>query len=336
MRRAIVRGCIVCGLSVAAIPSLLADVVVVRQGADGQQRRSGEIVDYTGERLVLKLPDGRTEQIPADRVDAVEMQRAAEHEEADRLYHDGQDAEAANLYRRVVEREPRRWVQRLLLAQLARCYRNLEQPDRAGEMFLTLLRSDPQTPWYDAIPLAWTAKSPSAELTRTVEAWMAAAQPPASALLGASWLLTTERREEALRTLGRLTTNDDQRVAQLAEAQRWRAAHVTATADEVQRWRTRLDQFDASLQAGPSYIVGLALARLQDPQQSALAFLRVSILHPDQRNLAAESLLAAGQQLEKGADPDGAARLYRELIQRYPQHLVAPEAKRRLEQLAGK
>jgi tetratricopeptide (TPR) repeat protein len=165
---------------------------------------------------------------------------------------------------------------------------------------------------------------------------MAATQSPSSALLGASWLLTTSRREEALRTLRRLTSSDDARVAQLAEAQRWRVAQVTAADDEVRRWCTQLNQFDASLRAGPSFVVGQALARLQEPQQSALAFLRVSILHPDQRGLAAESLLAAGQQLEKAADPDGAARLYRELVDRYPRHLLVPEAQRRLEQLTVK
>jgi tetratricopeptide (TPR) repeat protein len=320
----------------AAVRLWAEDVVVVRQGTDGQQRRAGEIVDYTGQRLVLNVSDGRAEQIPADRVISVETPRGSDHEAADRLYGEGKDAEAANLYRSAVQRESRVWVQRMILAQLTRCYRNLEQPDRAGDMFLTLLRSDPQTPWFDAIPLAWTAQAPSAEFTQTAAAWMAATQSPASALLGASWLLSSSRREEALQTLVRLTSSDDPRVAQLAEAQRWRTALVTATEDEVRRWGAHLDRMDPSLRAGPSFVVGQALARLNQPEQSALAFLRVSILYPDQRGLAAESLLAAGQQLEKAADPDGAARLYRELIDRYPQHLLVPEAQRRLPQSAAK
>lgn len=331
-----VWGLLVWGLSLAAAELRGQDTVVVRQGTNGAQRRSGEIADYTGERLVLHLPDGRTEEIPADRVLAVETSRGADHEAADRLYEAGQDAEAAQRYRQAGQHESRVWVQRMILAQLTRCYRNLDQPDRAGETFLTLVRSDRQTPWFEAIPLAWTAQAHSAEFVQTAAAWMTAAASPVSALLGASWLVSTPRREEALQTLGRLAACDDPRVASLAEAQRWRGALVTVTADEAQRWRGRLDRIDPPLRAGPSFVVGQALARLNQPEQAALALLRVSILHPDQRGLAGEALLAAGQQVEKMADPDGAARLYRELIDRYPRHLLAPEAERRLQQLTAK
>jgi hypothetical protein len=195
----------------------------------------------------------------------------------------------------------------------------MAQFDRAGETFLVLLRSDPSTPWYSAIPLAWKPSQPVADLAQQATRWMADSQVPTAALLGASWLLATAQREQALETLGRLTSCPDPRVAILAEAQQWRGTVVTARLEDVQRWEQQVSRLDASLQAGPWFVVGQALARHNQHARAALAFLRVPILYPDDRDLAAESLLAAGEQLEKAEMPPERGP-YREPIQHHQQH----------------
>ncbi len=93
---------------------------------------------------------------------------------------------------------------------------------------------------------------------------------------------------------------------------------------------------DPALQSGPAFVLGTALSRLGEPAQAALYFLRTPILHPADRDLAAEALLAAGEQLEKAKDPAGARSVYRELIDHYQQHALAPVAEQRLEQLPPK
>jgi Flp pilus assembly protein TadD len=149
-------------------------------------------------------------------------------------------------------------------------------------------------------------------------------------------LLATDRREQALETLGQLTSCPDPRVALLAEAQQWRGAVVTASLKDAERWEQQVSRLDASLQAGPWFVVGQGLARHNQHPRAALAFLRVPILYPDDRDLTAESLLAAGEQLEKAGDPAGARTVYRELIQHDPRHALVPVAEQRIEQLPRK
>jgi tetratricopeptide (TPR) repeat protein len=133
-----------------------------------------------------------------------------------------------------------------------------------------------------------------------------------------------------------LASGPDQQIARLANAQRWRAELVTSSRAEVADWESQLQQIDTRLQSGPSFVLGEALERLGEPAQAALYYLRTPILHPSDRDLAAESLLAAGEQLEKANDHPGARSVYGELLQRYREHALAAVAEQRLEQLPPK
>ena len=50
-------------------------------------------------------------------------------------------------------------------------------------------------------------------------------------------------------------------------------------------------------------------------------------------NPAAESLFAAGEQLEKMGNRAGATTIYRELLQKHPKHALAPLAEQRLSRI---
>jgi TolA-binding protein len=87
------------------------------------------------------------------------------------------------------------------------------------------------------------------------------------------------------------------------------------------------------LRAGPYFLAGKALARHGRHEQAALALLRVPILYPEQRGLAAECLLLAAGQLKMLDSKAEAAALYRELKQAYPESPYADAAQGELEQL---
>ena len=88
--------------------------------------------------------------------------------------------------------------------------------------------------------------------------------------------------------------------------------------------------------AGPYFLLGLARAQRQQPEQAALAVLRVAILYPQRRALAAQSLLEAGRVLEGLDRKQSALRLYRELIRDYPERARAvAEARARLEEIGN-
>jgi TolA-binding protein len=90
------------------------------------------------------------------------------------------------------------------------------------------------------------------------------------------------------------------------------------------------------VQAAGWYVLGDLYARQDQPDQAALAWLKVPLLFREQRAMAADALLAAGKQLEKMGQPKQAAGLYRELVRDFAHLPPAGEAQKRLDSLTPK
>jgi hypothetical protein len=225
-------------------------------------------------------------------------------------------------------------VRRRILANIVWCQRSLGQADQAGEYFLILLSRDPGTPDFDCIPLAWTDAQPTAAVAAKAEAWLAEAKNPAAELMGASLLISTDRRPAAIDRLKRLAQNADKRIAWLAQAQLWRIQATNATPAEVRAWSEAIRSHDPALAAGGSFVLGTALARFE-PESAALALMKLPILYPREYDLSAAALLLAGECLQKAGRESQTAGLYRELAGQYQDTAEAAEARRRLSRLAS-
>lgn len=323
-----------CGAATAA-----ADTVELAAASAprGRTKVSGRVLEYTGRQLVLELAGGRTQEFPGPRVLRVETDYGPDQVAADRLFTGSQYAEALPLYRQAVDREKRVWVKRLILARMVWCYQALGQAQPAGEVFLLLLQSDPSTPYFDCIPLAWVPAQPPPLLAQTAGAWLARdeRQEPAAVLLGASHLLPTAKRPEALAKLQRLVTNADKRIARLALAQTWLAA-ANPDDEQLAGWQRAVDEMPEPLRAGPYFALGRGYLARQRWEDAALALMRIPILYPRHVQLAARSLLEAGVALERLGRPRQAARLYRELLRSYPESRPAAEARGRVKEMAGR
>src|SRR5690606_22161163 len=107
-----------------AVPAQAEDVVHVAVGESGRSRArlTGEVLDYTGQTLLMRLPGGIERAFPAERVFLIETKRTAEQLSADRLYEQRQLTAAIEQYRRALDQEPRRFVRREIMARLVRCY----------------------------------------------------------------------------------------------------------------------------------------------------------------------------------------------------------------------
>jgi tetratricopeptide (TPR) repeat protein len=323
----------------AAVLVLLArvaageDTVILKSEPGAAPRAArGTVVDFTGRELVLQTPTGRERRIPAAQVERVETERSADERAGDAAFARGDFRQALADYRAALteKREPREWVRREILAQLVWCYRNLDQPDQAGEYFLVLLASDPYTRAFDCLPLAWTADAPPPAMKDQARSWLNS-KNPAAELIGASQLLATADRAVAADHLKRLAGDPDKRIVWLATAQLWRLERPPA--DRLRAWNAAIEASEPALRAGAYYVLGAALADAQ-PEQAALALLKLPILYERERQLAAAALLAAGDCLEKLGRGVQAAGLYRELAGRFPQAPEAAQARRRLERLA--
>ena len=316
-------------------PAAGQDTVYIAGSAGGQTRITGRVLDYNGRELRLEHTGGKEQSFPAERVLRVETEYGRQQTEADGLFARHHFDRALVLYVKAVDGEPRRWVRRQIIARIVCCHSALEQTERAGEAFLLLIREDPDTPQFDCIPLVWISRETPIALEAAARRWLGRSEP-AARLLGASHLLAGRDRPAALKELHRLAAGADRQVAALALAQSWRAKVVTATAEQIDAWGELIQKMPEPIAAGPYFLLGLARAQRQRPEQAALAVLRVAILYPQRRALAAQSLLEAGRVLEGLDRKQSALRLYRELIRDYPERTRAvAEARARLEEIAN-
>jgi tetratricopeptide (TPR) repeat protein len=311
--------------------AVLAEDIVVRLAEDGhtQTRSVGEIVDFTGEGLALRHRSGREEKIPPEQVVRFHSAWTTKHMAGDESFDAGRFDEALQAYLQALRTESRDWVRRLILSRCIRCYCRLGRVGRAGDAFLAICGQDPNTPYYDAIPLAWATARPFPGLQQRAEQWFQSSDSEAARLLGASWLLATAARPAAIRTLRELTNTPQPTVAFLAEAQLWRTQIVTATSSEADRWGERIRKMPPAIRGGPLFVHGQLLARHERHQAAALSFLQTAILFPDNTELAAASLLAAAEQLEKLDQRDQAIRLLEEIVTDHPTATVADTARDR-------
>jgi hypothetical protein len=321
---------------VASSTSLGQDRVYLVPGtnAGGPEILAGKVSDFTGRGLSIRLSNGQSHTLRPEQVERVETTRCAEHAAADELFADGDFRQAADRYRAAVQgdREVRGWVRRQILAQTVWCQRASGVWDVAGETFLALTERDPETPYFDCIPLTWTAARPAPALESSARRWFDQSEPPA-VLLGASHLLTTSQRAIALARLESLKTSDDPRIAWLAEAQTWRVAGAAARKQRAD-WGKRIEVSPPPLRAGPYFLLGVSYV-VDKPDEAALALLRIPILYPRDRSLAAAALLTSGGCLERLQRPAQAAVLYREVVAGAGSISEADEAQRRLQHLAG-
>lgn len=326
-------------LLLTATAAAAQDTVVVTN-ADGRGRamRQGEIVELTGTELKLKNSAGRVETLPAGRIVEFRTDWRADHLRARELHGTGKLGEAITAYEEAKRSEPRAWAQRQIMAERSQCLAESGRFDLAGEEFLAIVASDPATGHLAAMPLAWRSFPPDAALESRAAGWLAAgSKSPAAQLLGASWLLSTSRRSEAVQRLEELSlkrgAEDDQRLAMLAELQLWRTKVVTAKALDVGRWMDAVERMPTAVQPGGWFVVGEAYGRLKQPEEAALAYLRVPLVHRAPSILRADALLAAGKQLESLDRKEQAAGLYREVLADYGDCHAAREAQSLLELL---
>ncbi|HEX4143816.1 MAG TPA: tetratricopeptide repeat protein [Pirellulales bacterium] len=307
-------------------------VVATADGRGSPTKWTGEILDYTGIELRLKLANGHEKTFPTARVLAESTPLGREQQAGDTAFAEGNFRLALGHYRAALEgqHETREWVRRKILSQIVWCYQSLGQWEPACDYFLILLARDRTTQYFDCLPLAWLSEEPSPTLERKAKEWLAQSETPVATLLGASHLLPTAQRTAALAALTRLSTDRDQRIALLAQAQAWRTVAFQATDKQVATWRQLAAKMPEGLRAGPDFVIGSALVGRQ-PEEAALWYLRVAILCPRQRQLAASGLAAAAAVLDKLDRHEQAQTLWAEITRSYPdQGPVAKEAKERL------
>jgi len=310
-------------------------VDMVHRTTGQQQTISGRVIDYNGRFLTLQRVGGQQEQIASSRVRKVKTSRTKQHIRADQLLAEHQFEQALAAYQQAVKEETRQWVRQEILAQWVWCYRSLGLVEQAGDAFLKLvLASDPQTLYFQAIPLNWGKQTVSPALEGQAQVWLTGSSSTASRLMGASWLLGTSQRSLAIDVLKQLATQEDIRIALLAEFQLWRTQQATISLQGLNQWEQQLTRLPVKLRAGPYYLLATGFSRHQQHDRAIVSWMRVPINYPRHFHLSSESLLGAARELDRVKRAPQARNVYQEIVRRYTNTIAAGQAQRWLTQQA--
>jgi tetratricopeptide (TPR) repeat protein len=313
-----------------------ADTVIFSSPKEPGARlqKTGTILEFTGKALTLKSLTGREETLPFERVLEVQTDWPSGLKVGEQRLAERKLEAAITALREAKRQESRAWVLRRIMAKLVACYAESGRFDLAGEEFVGIAGSDPDTPYFEVIPLAWRTRQPESALETRAKTWLKNDSSSVAKLLGASWLLPTGERAAAINTLQKLTSSAPPRIALLAETQLWRTKIVTAREADIANWKQQLDRLSWESRATAWYILGDGLSRLQHHEDAALAYLHPPLEYGACRWMAADALLAAGKELQAAERPRDAARLFREIVAEHAGQSAATEASARLSQLA--
>ncbi|MFV2070982.1 MAG: tetratricopeptide repeat protein [Pirellulales bacterium] len=314
-------------LLVQTTTSRAVDVVYLAPRSADREivRKEGQVLDATGHSVRLLQANSLVQTFPTKRVLRIDGQWTAPHRRGNQAMNRGEFAAAINAYRQALDRESRPWARREILARLVACQSAIDDIPSAATTFFELLQSDPFTPHFSEIPLAWQADTavPPGRAVR----WLESLEKPVHVLLGASHLLASDHRAAAAKALERLVTLEDRRLAMLAEAELWRYQPRPVTVELIDTWQRRVQEIPTPLRAGPLLIVGRARADHQQWDQAALAFLQVAILHSHQPRLAAVATAAAAEMLMRMDQNEAAQRLLDECLQKFGETPSAARAR---------
>lgn len=296
----------------------------------------GEIVDFNRVRLLLRFSNGRESDYPTERVQRYQTPLTEEHEEANRLLAAKQYTAAIEKYTQA-ERgtEKRAWVRREILAQRARCLNFRNHSFQAAGDFLAIYASDPKHRHWDCIPLQWRTQEVNVLWQRQFSNWINDDKNEAKQLIAASHLFgIAQQRQHVKLVLQKLSRSDQNEIAWYAQTQLWRFDLTTAPESQIRQWEALTEKQPSCCQAGAWLLIGQAWSLQRNHSSAALAWLRVPVVFPENRDLAANCLLNAAQASESLGRLDSARTLYEEVARDYSDfQVLATAAQRRLAEL---
>lgn len=324
-----------CLLAWAGSAAVAEDAVHLHpaQGQDKGTVVRGTIERYDRDQLKIVTHNGEV-SLPTDRIQKVETTWPEPYHEALRKIEQRKFAEALTAVDAALEIEQRTWAHEALVARKCQILLQLNEVASAGVLFLRIVEENPNTRHLEAMPLAWTSNSPSFDRDRAARSWLSGNSLP-SRLMGASWLLSSSDRNQAITSLRQLARAEDAQLALLAQAQMWRTEVVTVDESGLRRWVTLLERgnLPGSASAGPWYVIGRALLQQKRYDEAPLPLMRVPILYPGEAHLAAESLLLAARSLERDGQTAEARQLVREIMTEHSGSAASREAEILMEQL---
>ncbi len=309
------------------------DTVIYQHSATGRQVKStGIIENYNRDELILRTSSGSILSIKTDNIIEVLTERPAAYSEAELRMKNLEFEKALPLLEQALVQTPDGWIKQENLARQIECLINLNRVDEAVVRYIQLLQLEPNTVFYDCIPLVWTSVDLSPRTAQLAQTWIRQQKYPYAALLGASLLLTSDKKNEVQTALNGLIKSEDADVATLAQMQLNRLSLTPLSETTLNVLEKKVDVLPKSLQFGPRFVLAQLWLRSSVNEikvdKATLNYMQCAVNSRTPVELQARAFYSAGTTLLSAGRRDEAFRIFNRLIEKYPDSQWSQQAKR--------
>lgn len=295
-------------------------VTYIPDGATSPVTQLGNVEDYSGTRLKLRISNDQVRSIPSESVQSIETLYDPAHLKGIEQFQSGDVDGAVDSFRKALAREPRGWVDREIQAWILKCSQRRQDLSGAIAAFLEIVQQDPETRHWGLAPLVWVPQAVNESLRTDARQWLVSSQRP-ERLIGAGLLLMDPvYGEPAERELDRLARDSNMYVALLAKTQLWRLKLAARDVNDVmiENWASQIERMPRSLRSGPQYLLSRAWEIRGETRRAAAEALWIPYVYAENERIAARALSDAAEALDRSGLTREAESLYRELEIRYP------------------
>ena len=304
--------------------SYAEDTVTYQNAVTGRQvKATGTIENYSRNELLLRTSSGQIKSIETDSVIEIQADYPASYLEAKLRMSNQEFDQALTLLDKALVQAPDGWMKHEILARQVECFSSLNRPDDAAVRYVQLVQLDPNSAFYDCVPLVWTSVDASARTQQLAQTWIRQQKYPYVALLGASLLLNSDKKTETQTALNALAKSADADVAALAQMQLNRLSLTPMSETSLKNLEKKVDALPKSLQYGPRFVLGQLWNRsfaegAVKADKSALNYLQCATNSNAPVEMQARSFYSAGSVLLNAGARDEAFRIFRRLIEKFP------------------
>ena len=310
-------------------------VIYQNTSLDRQVKSTGTIENYTRDELILKTSSGNIQTIKTDKIIKLIADYPASYLEAKLMMENQEFDRALTLLDKVLVQVPDGWMKQEILSRQVECLNNLNRLEDAAVRYIQLIQLEPNTAFYDCVPLVWTSVELSTRIEQLAQNWIRQQKFPYVTLLGASLLLNSDKKSEAQTTLNALAKSGDADVVTLAQMQLNRLSLTPMANAALINFEKKVDALPKTLQYGPRFVLAQLWGRSSAGEikvdKTTLNYLQCAVNTKTPVELQARSLYSAGTVLLTGGRRDEAFRIFNRLIEKYPDSQWTQQAKRTTE-----
>ena len=329
----IIAPVILCTCTLIYYNSFAEDVIIHQNSVTGRQVKStGTIENYSRSELTLRTASRNIMSIKPDNIIDIIAERPTLYSEAELRMKNQEFEQALRLLESLLIQVPDGWMKHEILSRQVECLNNLNRPEEAAVRYIQLVQLEPNTAFYDCVPLVWSSVELSSKTQQLAQSWIRQQKYPYIALLGASLLLNSDKKNEVQTALNVLTKSEDADVAALAQMQLHRLSLTPLPETTLNNWEKKVDALPKNLQGGPRFVLAQLWSRSSadgiKADKAALNYLQCALNSKTPVELQARSFFSAGATLLSADRRDEAFRIFHRLLEKYPDSQWSQQAKR--------